>query len=475
MDELPATAAAAPRGHLRLLRWLVEGLRTGLFLRPRVAGAQPTPAQVVALLAIFSALEIGLARLETPGAASFDLRGWLAPFWSTAALLLLAWWALPDSEAPAAPAEPRGLAAWFALWIAAVFPAELVSQLLGISQAHDALPHVLETSPWVAWTLYLALWVWTVAAVLVLSARFGAARARLGALAVGMIALFALSATQFPDRPWQAEDPQVAQAEELDLSQQAIEAQEALLPRAVAALAPERPGVVDAYGIVFSPYAEENVFLRESDMVAQVLAQRFDAQGRVIELVNHPATMRTHPWATPANLERAIDAVAARMDRDNDVLVLYLTSHAATDSMLEANNAPLDVDSLGAADLRRMLDRTGIRHRVIAVSACYSGGWVATLAGEATLVMTAADAQHTSYGCGKRSKLTFFGRALFDEQLRVSHSFEQAFAAAVPVIRQREVEAGKDDGFSNPQISVGDAIRPALKTLQQRLDHAAAK
>lgn len=475
MDELPAAAARAPWGNLRLHRWLLEGLRSGLFLRPRVARAKPTPAQILALLAIFSALEIGLARLETPGAASFDLRGWLAPLWSTAALLLLAWWALPDSEAPAAPSEPRGLAAWFALWMAAVFPAELVSQLLGIAQAHDALPGVLETSAWVAWTLYFALWAWTVAAVLVLSARFGATRGRLRALAVGMIVLFALSASQFPDRPWHAEDPQEAEAVELELSQEAIEAQQALLPQAVAALATERPGVVDVYGIVFSPYAEENVFLRESDMVAQVLAERFDAQGRVIELVNHPATMRTHPWATPANLERAIEAVAARMDRDNDVLVLYLTSHAATDSTLEANNAPLDVDALNAGELRRVLDRAGIRHRVIAVSACYSGGWVAPLAGETALVMTAADAKHTSYGCGKRSKLTFFGRALFDEQLRVSHSFEQAFAAAVPVIRQREVEARKDDGFSNPQISVGDGIRPALKALQERLDGAAAK
>ena len=133
------------------------------------------------------------------------------------------------------------------------------------------------------------------------------------------------------------------------------------------------------------------------------------------------------------------------------------------------------MDSLNAGELRRVLDRAGIRHRVIAVSACYSGGWVAPLAGETTLVMTAADAQHTSYGCGKRSKLTFFGRALFDEQLRASHSFEQAFTAAVPVIRQREIEAGKDDGFSNPQISVGEAIRPALQALQQRLDGAAAK
>jgi hypothetical protein len=32
---------------------------------------------------------------------------------------------------------------------------------------------------------------------------------------------------------------------------------------------------------------------------------------------------------------------------------------------------------------------------------------------------------------------------VFDEQLRKTRTFEQAFAAAVPVIRQREQEAGK--------------------------------
>ena len=84
--------------------------------------------------------------------------------------------------------------------------------------------------------------------------------------------------------------------------------------------------------------------------------------------------------------------------------------------------------------------------------------------------MTAADATHTSYGCGARSELTFFGRAVFDEQLRRTHSFEQAFAAAVPLIRQRERDAGKADGFSNPQVSVGEGIRPLLQALARRLD-----
>jgi hypothetical protein len=128
------------------------------------------------------------------------------------------------------------------------------------------------------------------------------------------------------------------------------------------------------------------------------------------------------------------------------------------------------VDTVSPGELRAALDKAGIKHRVIAISACFSGGWIGPLAGDNTLVMTAADATHTSYGCGRLSQLTFFGRAMFDEQLRKTHSFERAFAAAVPLIQRREVEAGKADGFSNPQISVGAAIQPLLRRLEQRLD-----
>jgi hypothetical protein len=204
------------------------------------------------------------------------------------------------------------------------------------------------------------------------------------------------------------------------------------------------------------------------------LAERFDAGERVVHLANHPATALTHPWATRLNLERAIEALAARMDREHDVLVVYLTSHGAANFKLYAAHGPLIVDAMSPADLRRALDRADIRNRVVAVSACYSGGWVGPLASETTLVMTAADADRTSYGCGRLSELTFFGRAVFDEQLRRTHSFERAFAAAVPLIRQRETEAGKDDGFSNPQISVGEKIRPVLQELERRLADAAA-
>jgi hypothetical protein len=58
---------------------------------------------------------------------------------------------------------------------------------------------------------------------------------------------------------------------------------------------------------------------------------------------------------------------------------------------------------------------------------------------------------------------------MYDEQLRHTRSFEQAHTAARAVIEQREKDAGKDDGYSNPQIAVGERLRPRLETLAREL------
>jgi hypothetical protein len=450
--------------------WIREGLRAGVFLPPRVAGRQPLPWHLLALLALAAGLEIVLGRFEVPGAAGFSLRNWLAPWWGVAASVLLVWWLLWGVPAEEREGRPAGLATWFALWLVAAIPVTVVSQVLSILLAFEQLPAIFSRSALLAWVVYLALWAWTIAVAVRMGWHFGLRGRRLATLGIGLLAIFSLSSWQFPERPWEAETPVAAEGPRLALSQEVFEGQQELWQKTVDALAPQRPGVRDVYGLVFAPYASEDVFLRESTMVAEVLAQRFDAQGRVLHLANHATTAGRLPWATPVNLKRAMDALAQRMDREQDVLVVYLTSHGASNFQLAAANPPLEVESLTPSDLRRALDEAGIRHRVIAISACFSGGWVGPLGGDHTLVMTAADADHTSYGCGSLSELTFFGRAMFDEQLRKTHSFEQAFAAAVPLIRQREVEAGKPDGFSNPQVSAGEQIRPVLRELEQRLD-----
>ena len=456
-------------GELGLRGWLREGMRAAFLRPPRVGNARVRPHELLLVALLSISVEILLGRLEVEGPAEFNLRAWLAPFWSVAGMLALLWVLLAPRASEAEPSP--GVAGWLALWLVAALVPGTLSQSLGVAHAHDLLPAALDGSALFAWGMYALLWGWSMAIAVVLGRAFGLRQRRLAAMVAGLFLIFAVTAWQFPERAW--EPPQQVAADEgprLVLTQESFEQQQAVLERALGSLAPERAGVTDVYGLVFAPFAAEDVFLKESVLVGDLLAQRFDARGRVLQLVNHVDTVDSLPWATPSNLKRAIDAIARRMDRDNDLLVVYLSSHGARDFQLTAAHPPLSVDAISPGELRVALDEAGIRHRVIAISACYSGGWVGPLASATTLVMTAADAEHTSYGCGRLSELTYFGRAVFDEQLRRTHSFEQAFAAAVPVIRQRETEAGKPDGFSNPQISVGEGLKPLLKDLESRLD-----
>ena len=66
-----------------------------------------------------------------------------------------------------------------------------------------------------------------------------------------------------------------------------------------------------------------------------------------------------------------------------------------------------------------MLDDAGIRNRVIVVSSCYSGTFVDALRDDDTLVMTASAKDRNSFGCSNEADFTYFGKAYFDEALRV--------------------------------------------------------
>ncbi|RYE41851.1 MAG: hypothetical protein EOP24_35135 [Hyphomicrobiales bacterium] len=474
-DAAPFTAPAAAPVRWSVWTWALEGLRAGFFLRPRFTGRvveAPGPWQVLALFVLAAALQTSAERFTVPGDAHFQPIAWLASWWVSLVALWCAWCAMPRAHFFGRADEGAGarLAAWFALTSWAPMPAILLT--IGLQAWAAQAPGWAQAWQQPLWWVQLALMAWTLAAFLWASAPFFPSRWRTAGFSLAMVALFGAGMWAYPGPVW-TEDYSanaVPEPEPLHLSQDVFEAQQALWQRQVQGLAAQRDGVVDVYGLVFAPYASENVFRRESTMVREVLEQRFGARGRVIQLLNHAQTATTHVWATPQNLQRAVAALGARMDREHDVLVVYLTSHGGQDHQLAASHWPLEVPSISPEVLRQALDDAGIRHRVIAVSACFSGGWIEPLATDTTLVMTAADATHTSYGCGRRSELTFFGRAMFDEQLRSTRSFTQAFANAVPLIRQREIDAGKDDGFSNPQISVGAGIAPVLDALAARLD-----
>lgn len=445
------------------------GLRAAACLPANVGQATPSPLQLFWLIAVSAAAQVGMARLEVPGAATFQLLGWLYPLCTTGFLLFLVWAGLSTKRTP--QAHPAPVPAWFGLWSVAGVPMAAVGVLLTALAARELLPTWWLEGAWLAWLLYGLMWVWTMLVAWRVTAALTASRNAQVCIIVGVLLIEAFASWQLDSRPWQAEyadqeqDTPNAQ-QSLTLSQEVFEDQQALLAETLAAVSPRQADRINVFGLVYAPYAQ-SVFVRESAMVAGVLQERFGAQGHVVQLVNHPSVTDSMVWATNQNLHASLRALARQMDRENDVLVVYLSSHGGSDFKLATQHWPLEVAELTPQMLRSMLDEVGVRNRVIAVSACFSGGWIEPLSSDSTLVMTAADATHTSYGCGSKSELTFFGRALFAEQLRQTYSFEEAFAAAGPVIRQREIEGKKEDGFSNPQIAVGRDIRPVLAKLER--------
>jgi hypothetical protein len=103
-----------------------------------------------------------------------------------------------------------------------------------------------------------------------------------------------------------------------------------------------------------------------------------------------------------------------------------------------------------------MLDRSGIEKRVIVVSSCHSGSFLPALADANTLVITAARADRSSFGCEDRRRWTYFGDAYFNRALRQETSFRRAFEGAKKLIAIWEAQEQLTPSL--PQIAGGEAL-----------------
>ncbi|WP_374089102.1 C13 family peptidase [Methylomicrobium lacus] len=243
--------------------------------------------------------------------------------------------------------------------------------------------------------------------------------------------------------------------------------QPVLLDDTLNRLRPERKKHVDLFYVGFAGFATEDVFAIEADYIKRLFDGRFGTSGHSVNLVNHLDTLDDTPLATATNLEVALKGIGRIMNRDEDVLFLYLTSHGGSDHTLAVEFWPLPLHDLTPERLKAMLDQAGIKWRVIVVSACYSGGFVDALKGPNTLVATAAAADRTSFGCGSESDFTYFGEAVFKEQLQNRFSLISAFKDAAVSIAKREQREQLE--ASKPQLSVGPSIAPHLAVLEKSL------
>jgi hypothetical protein len=462
----PATPAPDARPAVAMLHALRGNLGTGArlaLLRPTTLERFTiTPGQLIALtaLSLLLAFAMDLAEGGLPGYFNvWGLPGAMFPL----PLMLLAGFMVSRAAPVSALAIPIALLSampYVSLLTLALYP---LGRALDLS--NDGIYYAYYWAPFAWWLL-----------ITIATARMIAGGAwRTTAVAWAAIGLLVIAPGVALPRTsigtlWMPTDDELTQtrgARSSLASEEAFYAQPELLRRALNGLLPGNGSSAHLYFVGVAGDAEDDVFRKELASISSLMQQRFGTGGRTITLVNSAATALDTPLASRTSLTRTLARVGQVMNRDEDVLFLYLTSHGSQDHRFALNFWPLRLTDLDPQSLRQMLDAARIRWRIVVVSACYSGGFIRDLKSDTTLVITAADADHTSFGCGSDSDFTYFGKAYFDQALRRHVSFTNAFEEARKTIAARE--KSEDKTPSNPQIFVGRAMREKLQQLEAQL------
>jgi hypothetical protein len=241
---------------------------------------------------------------------------------------------------------------------------------------------------------------------------------------------------------------------------------------ALRSLKPQRKGVVDAYVIVVALDADP-VFNREAREAGRVLSRRFGADGRTIVLAADEGRSKASAPGSINHLAIALAATAEVMNRSEDVLVLYSTSHGHPSGGLVYKDVARGIGALPPPKLAELINAPGFRNRLLIIQACYSGQFVAPLAADRTIIATASAADRPSFGCSAGNDWTLYGHALVNLAMREPQPLEAQFLRAGEIVAEAEQRAGLPP--SNPQLSIGGATSGWLKALEARAAKTATK
>ena len=310
--------------------------------------------------------------------------------------------------------------------------------------------------------LFLVLFLWqTLALMWIFFHRFRIPWWERIIVLLGAIALLTMWQRNVADQPIFKQIPI-----EPVLEEAALYEQPRLLQQALDNIDPSILGKTDWYFMGVAGFSGQNVFRSEINKVRELFDVRFGTSGHSLSLINNDYSWLDEPIATKTSILRGLERIGQQMDTDEDVLFLTLSSHGNED-IVQLANPPIEMDNLDAVWLREALDASGIRWRVIVVSACYSGSFIDDLASPTTVVITASAADKASFGCTNTAEMTYFGQAFFAESMRDNTSFESAFKDARLRINEKESVMGFEP--SDPQMVIGSLMQTALPAFEQVL------
>jgi Peptidase C13 family len=452
---------------MKTFLWVVWAALRATFWRSTAVG-RPVGIGMVLVFAVLAAMsEAGNQYLTAEGAAVFSQYGInsiIAVIAVSAAVTLL----FVSRDRAVVLARFLAMSALVS-WLAAV-----------VIRYSPFKPQDLPPGTWLLVILLFVTW-WIGAAIAVLRGA-GVGRYQSPAIrGVGIVVVSLLAVSAMPSFPtfagrdfdlsthnlWEIASAKFRKGDEgatAEVDAAAMElSQPSLLAAEIKKLLPERKGTTDIYAIGIAGWSDQDVFTKELNGGLSALKRSLGLDRGAIRLVNHRDTLETSPVASRTNFAAAVHAVAGIMNRDEDVLLVFITSHGGPTGVgLVLADAFTTV--LGPQHVESVLDREGIRNRVVIVSACYSGGFAKRLASADSIVLTAADENSASFGCSNEREWTYFGDAFFNQSLGESVSLERAFEDAKVKISQWETRDQLPP--SSPQGHFGAAISEKLAKLK---------
>lgn len=216
---------------------------------------------------------------------------------------------------------------------------------------------------------------------------------------------------------------------------------------------PPHPAGAETFVLAVGGNGFQAIFDREAHRAASVLTAR--TPGPALVLSNTAEQVRHGLLASPRTVDLAVAAIGHRY-RPGDTLVVYLASHGGRDAAIAMDAPGLDFADLSSRRLAADLDHADVTRRIVIVSACFGASWIPALANPTTIVIAAARADRTSFGCDDSRLLTVFGGAITGELAHRGLPLAEVFARAKA--RVAAVERDEGDTPSQPQVSIGSAM-----------------
>jgi hypothetical protein len=191
----------------------------------------------------------------------------------------------------------------------------------------------------------------------------------------------------------------------------------------------------------------------ENDVVVLGDKLREESSYRVVPMIASNLHSRggRFPIADDATILSFVRTAAAQAG-PRDIMFVHISTHGAPYELARKVGEG-ETTGLSSHALAGMLAPLASHPTIIVVSACYSGSFIRDLRGPRRIILTAARADRSSFGCGAGNRHTLFGEAELKAFGEPDRSLRQIFT----VIRLDVAAMERRQHFppSEPQVSVG--------------------